>query len=177
MNQLKPINIAVVLGSKSDLEVVKNSKLPEILDEVSQAYDISIISAHRNPYELSEYCQESFNSGAQVFIGVAGMAAALPGAIAANLNRSTTRRPVIGVPLASGEFPDAQDALLSMVRMPPGMPVAVCGIGKSGLQNAALLACQIVAITRVDVYTRLDGYMERNMKPPELDIRLFEGGK
>lgn len=170
------INIAVVLGSQSDLEQVKSSRMVEILDQVSKSYDISIISAHRNPSELTEYCYQAVMvGGAKVLIGVAGMSAALPGAIASIIGKLGTPMPVIGVPLPSTEFPDGQDALLSMVRMPPGMPVAVCGIGKSGLHNAAILACQIVSLTDLKVCDSLNNYISRNTKPIQLGVQLTEG--
>lgn len=95
-----------------------------------------------------------------VFVGVAGMAAALPGAITSHTGAVY---PVIGVSLVS-EVLDGQDALYSIVRMPPGMPVAVPGIGKSGLKNATLLACQIVVAVR----SRLVGFLAARQKPVHL---------
>ncbi len=144
--------VVIILGSESDLGIVKESKMLEVLDEIGVSWELSIISAHRNSEELQNYCMEKYkypcrgradkDKDAEVFIGVAGMAAALPGVIASHVRCC----PVIGVPLVSSDIPSGLDALYSMVRMPAGVPVAVPGIGKPGLYNAALLACQIIAL-------------------------------
>jgi len=135
--------VGIVLGSKSDQEVIEGSGMCDILNQCGVIWEMSIISAHRHPEKLVEYCKGAKDRDIRVFIGVAGMSAALPGVIAANIDHSL---PVIGVPLSSSEFSGATDALLAMVRMPGGCPVAVPGIGKSGLKNAAILAAQILAL-------------------------------
>ena len=124
------IDIAVISGSKSDQVVV--DKIIARLEENGACYECKILSAHRNPKELEEYIE---NTRARVFIGVAGLSAALPGYIA-----SRTKKPVIGVPV-SGKL-GGLDALLSIVQMPPGVPVACVGI--DGGENAALLALRIL---------------------------------
>ncbi len=124
------IDIAVISGSKSDQVVV--DKIIARLEENGASYECKILSAHRNPKELEEYIE---NTRARVFIGVAGLSAALPGYIA-----SRTKKPVIGVPV-SGKL-GGLDALLSIVQMPPGVPVACVGI--DGGENAALLALRIL---------------------------------
>ena len=123
-------DIAVISGSKSDQSVV--DKIIARLEENRASYEHKVLSAHRNPKELEEYIE---NTKAKVFIGVAGLSAALPGYIA-----SRTKKPVIGVPVSSKL--GGLDALLSIVQMPPGVPVACVGI--DGGENAALLALRIL---------------------------------
>jgi 5-(carboxyamino)imidazole ribonucleotide mutase len=124
-------NVAIVMGSKSDQAVA--DKAIAVLEEHNIPYDVRVLSAHRNPEELDSYLEES--GDVVVFIAIAGLAAALPGIIA-----SKTEKPVIGVPV-SGPL-RGMDALLSMVQMPPGVPVGVVGIDNG--KNAALLAVRIV---------------------------------
>jgi len=122
--------IAVVSGSKSDQTIV--DRVLRKLDENKASYEHRVLSAHRNPEELERYIIET---DARVFIAIAGLSAALPGAIA-----SRTKRPVIGVPVSS--MLGGLDALLSIVQMPPGVPVACVGIDNG--ENAALLALKIL---------------------------------
>ncbi len=126
--------ISLILGSKSDMEVAE--KAVEVLEENGISYDLQILSAHRNPDELDRYVR---SCGADVIIAIAGMSAALPGVVA-----SKTDKPVIGVPV-SGKLMGV-DALLSMVQMPSGVPVAVVGIDNG--VNAALLALRILGSGR-----------------------------
>ena len=123
--------VAILMGSKSDQAVA--DKAIAILDEHTIPYDVQVISAHRNPEDLDSYLKES--GDVSVFIAIAGLSAALPGIIA-----SKTEKPVIGVPV-SGPL-RGMDALLSMVQMPPGVPVGVVGIDNG--KNAALLAVRIL---------------------------------
>jgi 5-(carboxyamino)imidazole ribonucleotide mutase len=127
-------DIAVISGSKSDQVIV--DKALRKLDENRAIYEHRIISAHRNPEELEKYIIET---DARVFIAIAGLSAALPGVIA-----SRTKRPVIGVPVSSKL--GGLDALLSIVQMPPGVPVACVGIDNG--ENAALLALKILETGR-----------------------------
>ncbi len=127
-------DIAVISGSKSDQEIV--DKILRRLEEKGASYEHKILSAHRNPKELEQYINEC---NARVFIGVAGLSAALPGYIA-----SRTARPVIGVPVSAKL--GGLDALLSIVQMPPGVPVACVGIDSG--ENAALLALRILEAGR-----------------------------
>ena len=124
------VDIAVVSGSKSDQPIV--DKVLRILDEKGASFEHKVLSAHRNPVELQDYILET---DACVFIAVAGLSAALPGVIA-----SKTTRPVIGVPVSAKL--GGLDALLSIVQMPPGVPVACVGIDNG--ENAALLALRIL---------------------------------
>ena len=122
--------ISIIAGSTSDKDVYK--KTEKVLNENNISYDLQIISAHRNPNELDEYIK---NCESLVYIAVAGLSAALPGVIA-----SKTDKPVIGVPVSSKL--GGLDALLSIVQMPPGVPVASVGIDRG--ENAALLAIRIL---------------------------------
>ena len=153
--------VVVILGSRSDRPKFEDSGFLGVLNAMGISYEVSIISAHRNPGELEEYCLNRYLDGALVFVGIAGMAAALPGAIAAQV----PDRPVIGVPLPSDGFPDGRDALLAMYRMPPGKPVAVCG-----LANAGLLVAQLIGISNEEVRELLNDYLEQNQRKPEIGI-------
>ena len=153
--------VIVILGSTSDREVFEKSGFCSVLDEVGITYEVSIISAHRNPDELEQYCRATDLDDTLVFVGVAGMAAALPGAIAALV----ASRPVIGVPLPSEGYPNAQDAFLAMYRMPPGKPVAVCG-----LANLAPLVCQIVALRDEEIFDSWTTYLAEHRREPQLRI-------
>lgn len=123
--------VALVMGSKSDQAVA--DKAIAVLEEHNIPYDVRVLSAHRNPEELDSYVKDS--GDVSVFIAIAGLSAALPGIIA-----SKTEKPVIGVPVSGPLM--GMDALLSMVQMPPGVPVGVVGIDNG--KNAALLAVRIV---------------------------------
>jgi 5-(carboxyamino)imidazole ribonucleotide mutase len=125
--------VAIIMGSKSD-QAVADKVLP-VLEEQNIPYEVQVISAHRNPEALDRYLKEK--NDVAVFIAIAGLSAALPGIIA-----SKTEKPVIGVPV-SGPL-NGMDALLSMVQMPPGVPVGVVGIDNG--KNAALLALRILKV-------------------------------
>jgi phosphoribosylaminoimidazole carboxylase PurE protein len=131
--------VAIILGSDSDWPVMEACY--QQLREVNVPVEVEIISAHRTPDRLRDYVQSAPDRGTRVFIAAAGMSAALPGAIAAH-----TTLPVIGVPMVSGTL-QGLDSLLSVVQMPPGVPVATVAIGPPGAKNAALLACQILAVS------------------------------
>lgn len=124
------VDIAIISGSKSDQEIV--DKVTSKLEEKGASFEHKVLSAHRNPQELEDYISQT---NARVFIGIAGLSAALPGVIA-----SKTMRPVIGVPVSAKL--GGLDALLSIVQMPPGVPVACVGIDNG--ENAALLALRIL---------------------------------
>lgn len=128
------MRVAIVMGSVSDLSKVEPAIL--ILKEFGVQTDVRCLSAHRAHHELCEFINETNNNGTEVIIAAAGMAAALPGVIAAG-----TVIPVIGVPI-SGSVLDGMDALLSIAQMPPGVPVATVAI--NGSKNAAYLALQII---------------------------------
>ena len=140
------MSVLVVLGSKSDIEVA--GKTCDTLEEFGVPYELRVCSAHRSPRALVKLVDES---KADVFIAVAGMAAALPGVIAAH-----TTRPVIGLPVG-GKVPF--DSLLSTVQMPPGIPVAAVGVDRA--ENAALLAVQILALKHPALREKLEAHRRR----------------
>ena len=128
------LKVAIIMGSKSDQAVADTAIA--VLEEHHTPYDVQVLSAHRNPEELDRYVKANEDSIA-VFIAIAGLSAALPGVLAAK-----TAKPVIGVPV-SGKLLGL-DALLSMVQMPPGVPVGVVGVDNG--KNAALLALRILSL-------------------------------
>ena len=130
--------VAVVMGSKSDTELVQPSL--DILKELGIDYEVSVISAHRTPEKARQFALSARDSGIEVIIAAAGGAAHLPGVLA-----SWTTLPVIGVPLATSELKGI-DALYSIVQMPAGIPVASMAIGTAGAKNAAYLAAEILAL-------------------------------
>ncbi|NLX21548.1 MAG: 5-(carboxyamino)imidazole ribonucleotide mutase [Phycisphaerae bacterium] len=134
-----PAQVAIILGSDSDWPVMQVCFRQ--LRDFGLLVTVEILSAHRTPDKLREFVIAATAAGTQVFITAAGMAAALPGVVAA-----CTTRPVIGVPLASGAL-QGVDSLLSIVQMPPGVPVATVAIGEAGARNAAVLAVQILALS------------------------------
>lgn len=130
--------VAVLMGSKSDWEVMKTTS--ETLKKFGVAHECKVLSAHRTPKEACDYVSSAQGRGIRVIIAAAGGAAHLAGACAAH-----TTLPVLGVPM-EGWALKGLDALLSTVQMPPGMPVGTLAIGKPGATNAALLAVQILAL-------------------------------
>lgn len=136
------------MGSTSDLPVMK--KAADFLDSMQVPFEMLALSAHRTPREVEEFATTASSRGIKVIIAGAGMAAALPGVIAA-----LTPLPVIGVPLSATL--QGQDALLAIVQMPPGIPVATVSI--DGGLNAAVLAVRMLALCDPEIATRLAGYM------------------
>jgi len=139
--------VAVLMGSDSDFPVMKTTL--DVLKGLDIPYEVRITSAHRTPAETHNYVTDADQRGCAVFIAAAGLAAHLAGAVAAN-----TVKPVIGVPLDAGSL-QGQDALLSTVQMPGGIPVASVAIGKPGAKNAAYLAAQILALSDESVAQRV----------------------
>ena len=137
--------IMVVMGSDSDLPVME--KAIDTLKDLNVPFTVHVLSAHRTPDETRKMASEAEEKGYGVIIAAAGMAAHLAGAFAAG-----TVLPVIGIPVKSFCF-DGMDALLSTVQMPPGMPVATVGVNAA--KNAALLACQIIAVGDLELAYRL----------------------
>jgi 5-(carboxyamino)imidazole ribonucleotide mutase len=128
--------VGIIMGSKSDLETMQ--KAGKVLEEAEVAYEIEVMSAHRDPERVAEYCRGAQARGLKVIIAGAGLSAALPGVAAAH-----TGLPVIGVPLTSSlSAAGGLDALLSVVQMPPGVPVAAVGLDNP--RNAAHLAVRII---------------------------------
>ena len=138
------------MGSTSDLPVLR--KAADLLDKMQVPFEMNALSAHRTPAQVEEFARGAKDRGIKVIIAAAGMAAALPGVIAA-----MTPLPVIGVPIDSTL--QGQDALLAIVQMPPGVAVATVGI--NGALNAALLAVQMLALGDDELAARLDDYRAR----------------
>jgi phosphoribosylaminoimidazole carboxylase PurE protein len=133
---LPPPFVAIIVGSRSDLDLVR--KADDLLGQLGVAHELRVISAHRAPELLDRYVSDALERGAKVFICAAGLAAHLPGVVA-----SKTTLPVIGLPMA-GQLAGGLDALLSIVQMPRGVPVATVGVGQA--ENAALLAAQMLGL-------------------------------
>jgi 5-(carboxyamino)imidazole ribonucleotide mutase len=140
--------VGIVMGSESDLAVME--KAGTVLDRFEVEYEIEVMSAHRKPHRVTGYASDAADRGLSVIVAGAGLAAHLPGVIAAH-----TILPVIGVPLYQEGLAGA-DALYSCVQMPPGVPVATVAIG--GAKNAAVLAVQILAVGDQGLRSRLRAY-------------------
>ena len=140
--------VSIIMGSTSDLPVME--KAMKFLDEQQIPFEVNALSAHRTPEAVEEFAKGASARGIRVIIAAAGMAAALPGVIAAS-----TTLPVIGVPI-KGSVLDGVDALYSILQMPPGIPVATVAI--NGAMNAAILAMQMIALTDSSVAERFAIY-------------------
>lgn len=156
------MDITIVLGSKSDMPVAE--KAAKILDGFDVKYQIRIASAHRSPDYLHGIVDAAEEDGCMVYIGMAGVAAALPGVLA-----SMTPKPVIGVPVGS-KVP--YDSLLSIVQMPPGMPVATVGVDRG--DNAALLALQIIGVVNGAIADAVIEYREMRTNAVMADDRALQ---
>ena len=142
--------VSILMGSANDDDFLKPAY--EVLDEFSIPFEKRVLSAHRNSRRLVEYLGEAEPRGIQVFMAAAGYSAALPGVVAAH-----TTRPVIGIPVPAGPLKGV-DALLSIVQMPGGIPVAAVAVGSPGPKNAALLAAQILALGNEAIDTRVKAH-------------------
>ena len=147
------IKVAIIMGSESDAEEMKPAS--EVLNELGIKNESRVISAHRNPDRLREYILNAEKNGVKVFIGGAGMAAALPGVIAAH-----THLPVLGVPIESKSL-KGMDSLLSIAQMPPGIPVGTLAIGSAGSINAGLLAASILSVSDQEIESKLKNYRKK----------------
>ena len=164
----------IVMGSESDLKVM--SEAAKILESFDVGYTISIASAHRCTEYVLETTAAAAGRGVKIIIAGAGLAAHLPGVIAA-----ATILPVIGVPLQSGALA-GQDALYSIVQMPPGIPVATVGIGAA--QNAGLLALRVLAVSDAELQRKMEAYrgqirdntLARNQKLSEIGYKKYLEG-
>ena len=148
----KPPEVGIVMGSDSDLEIMKAAA--EVLDDFEIAYEMTVASAHRSPQRAAEFATGAPQKGMKVIIAGAGHAAHLAGVLAAH-----TSLPVIGVPIDSSCL-QGLDALLATVQMPPGIPVATMAIGKSGARNAGILAVQILATSDPQLSEKLHQFKQ-----------------
>jgi len=150
------IDVAILMGSKSDLGVMEEAA--SVLKEFGITYEIKVLSAHRTPRETSEYAEKFRSKGGKIFICGAGVSAALAGVVSAH-----TTLPVIGVPIDTPPL-NGMDALLSTVQMPPGVPVAAVAIGKAGGRNAGLLAVRILSLSDEKLEPKLDQFRDEQRK-------------
>lgn len=144
--------VGVVMGSQSDWDIMRHCA--DMLDQLGIPNETRVISAHRTPDVAFEYASTAIDRGLEVLVAGAGMAAALPGVLAAK-----TPLPVLGVPILSNAF-NGMDALLSIVQMPPGIPVGALAVGKPGAINAAVLAASILGIKYPDIRAKLEALRE-----------------
>jgi 5-(carboxyamino)imidazole ribonucleotide mutase len=163
----KPL-VGIIMGSDSDLEVMQEAGF--ILEKLGVGYEITVVSAHRTPERMFRYAQEAESRGLEVIIAGAGGAAHLPGMVA-----SLTSLPVIGVPVRTAAL-QGFDSLLSIVQMPPGVPVATVAI--NGARNAGILAAEILGIKFPDIRHRVKAYREELSRMVEEKaagvFRIFE---
>ena len=148
---MKPL-VSIIMGSTSDLPVME--KAAKFFEEMEIPFELNALSAHRTPEKVEEFAKGAYDRGIRVIIAGAGMAAHLPGVIAA-----MTPMPVIGVPIKASL--DGMDSLLAIVQMPPGIPVATVGI--NGALNAGILAAQILATDNTELFNKTVTYKE-NLK-------------
>jgi len=141
--------VAIIMGSDSDLPVMK--ECAEFLEQLGIEYEMDIVSAHRTPEKMFDFAKNAKAKGFSVIVAGAGGAAHLPGVTAA-----LTALPVIGVPIKSSNM-SGLDSLLSIVQMPPGIPVATMAI--NGAKNAGILAAKILGISEPEIYGKVEGYM------------------
>ena len=159
MNSTETARVVVLLGSESDLPVTE--AMPALCERLGLSMRVEVASAHRQPAKLHQVIHDSEAAGTEVFVALAGMAAHLPGVVA-----SLTDLPVIGVPVAAGPLAGV-DAMLSMVQMPPGIPVATVAVGSAGARNAVVLAARILALKDAAIAEKLTAYRQT----------LAQGGK
>jgi 5-(carboxyamino)imidazole ribonucleotide mutase len=161
----KSIEVGIIMGSDSDLPIMEDAI--NIFKEFGIGYEVKILSAHRTPNQHSEYSKSAIQRGLKVIIAAAGGAAHLPGVTAAH-----TTLPVIGVPI-KGKSLEGIDSLLSIVQMPPGIPVATVSI--NGAKNAAILAVSILGLVNSDISLKLIEYkkkMEKESLAKNENVRL-----
>ena len=162
---MSEVLVGVVMGSKSDLNCVKNTL--DLLIEFNIPYEVRVLSAHRTPDETVTYAKQAYQRGIKVIIAAAGGAAALAGIIA-----GVTTVPVIGIPIKTSTL-NGVDSLLSIVQMPAGVPVATVAIGDAGAKNAAVLALTILAAFKKEYQDILVNY-KAEMKAKVLKDTMVE---
>jgi len=166
---MEKTDVAIVVGSASDLPVINETV--KTLKEFGLSYSVNVASAHRTTEHLKQCVEGAESAGVKVFIAGAGMAAALPGVIAAE-----TILPVIGVPM-EGKNLASMDSLFAIVQMPKGVPVATVAVGKAGAVNAAVLAAQIIALSNDSLKEKLAKYKEKQAESViKDDLKLQKDG-
>ena len=162
---MKPI-VGIILGSDSDIDVMREAA--KVLKQFDVPYEMGVYSAHRSPHRTVDYVRAASDRGLKVIIAGAGASAHLAGVTAAE-----TTLPVIGVPIDSSPL-SGLDALLATVQMPPGVPVATMGVGKSGAANAGILAVQILALSDERLAAKLAEYKANLEKSVEEKSRRIQ---
>ena len=157
--------VGIIMGSDSDLPIMQAAA--DILDELSIAYEMSIVSAHRTPDRMVKYARSAHSRGLEVIIAGAGGAAHLPGMVA-----SMTPLPVIGVPVKSSNSIDGWDSILSILQMPNGIPVATVAL--NGAKNAGILAARILGSHDEEVRKRLIQFADQQRETVEEKARKME---
>jgi len=157
--------ISIIMGSSSDLSVMQEAA--DVLKELNIPFEITVVSAHRTPDRMYEYGKSAYFKGIKVIIAGAGGAAHLPGMVA-----SLTCIPVIGVPVKSSISIDGWDSVLSILQMPPGIPVATVAL--NGAKNAGILAAQILATSDEEVYQKLLAYKQSLVDKVDEMIKIVE---
>ena len=157
--------VSIIMGSDSDLPVMQGAQ--QVLEELGVASDIAIVSAHRTPQRMFEFAQQAEENGVSVIIDGAGGAAHLPGMVAA-----LTPMPVIGVPISATKL-EGQDALLSIVQMPAGIPVATVAIDNA--RNAGILAAQILGVADAQVRAAIRAFRADMTATVEAKARALSG--
>jgi 5-(carboxyamino)imidazole ribonucleotide mutase len=160
---MKP-KISIIMGSKSDFATMQHTC--KILDEFNIAYETKVVSAHRTPKRLFEFCESAKKRGIKIIIAGAGGAAHLPGMAAA-----ITDLPVLGVPVESRAL-KGLDSLLSIAQMPAGIPVGCLAIGEAGAKNAALLAVSILALSDKNLAKKLAEFRKKQTMSVAMDIEV-----
>lgn len=161
---MKP-KVLIIMGSNSDLPVIEDAG--KVLKEFGIPYEMTIASAHRTPERVRKLSAEAERKGIEVIIAAAGAAAHLAGVVAAH-----TILPVIGVPINSSPL-QGLDSLLSMVQMPPGVPVATMAVGKAGARNAAIFAAQIIGRKDKAIIKKLNNYRKQMASEVEKKARAI----
>jgi 5-(carboxyamino)imidazole ribonucleotide mutase len=165
-NSNKKIQVGIIMGSKSDLNIMQDAA--DILTELGVGFEMTVVSAHRTPERMFDYAKSAANRGLKVIIAGAGGAAHLPGMVA-----SITQLPVIGVPVKSSNSIDGWDSILSILQMPNGIPVATVALNAA--KNAGILAAQILGTADIELSQRLLNYKEELKKKVEESAREMEG--
>jgi phosphoribosylaminoimidazole carboxylase PurE protein len=163
---MKP-QVLIVMGSDSDISIMEEAS--KMLKKLGVSYEISIASAHRTPERTIRLASDAEQKGIEVIIAGAGMAAHLAGIIAAH-----TILPVIGVPIDSSPL-HGLDSLLSIVQMPPGVPVATMAIGKAGARNAAIFSAQIIGRKNPEIAKRLKDYKKKIAEEVKKKAKTLKG--
>lgn len=156
---MKPI-VSIIMGSTSDLKVMEEAA--KVLNELQVPFEMNALSAHRTPEKVEEFARNAYSRGIRVIIAGAGMAAHLPGVIAA-----FTSLPIIGVPVKSSF--DGMDSLLAIVQMPPGIPVATVAV--DGARNAGILAAQMLSLADKELFDRVNAFKE------DLKVKIIQANE